>query len=262
MTRRFLTYLGIAILLLTIPVSLISGLRNLATRMVAPMGRFFVARSSGLRNAVSNIEQLGELRDEKTTLQSQVITLQQQLIDQENIKAENDSLRKQLGVTGIVHDTPKVFAQIALYNNTDPLDPNFTVDAGSKNGIKVGQPAVYQGVLIGRVISVRDNSAVVRSIRSQKSEIQAWISFDQELGSITGTGSGVVLKFITQGISIPDQSVVETSGLGGTLPQGILIGNTGTTLSEKSDTSQTFGIQQPIDPTSIQSMFILLVDTI
>ena len=262
MTRRFLIYLGLVLVLFVLPVTLVSKLRDTALTIVKPVAHFFVTRSTGLRNSVNNFNQLGDLRDQNTTLEGQVISLQQQLIDQNSIKQENTDLRKQLGVTGIVHDTAKVLAQIALYNNADPLDPTFTITVGSSDGVKVGQPAVNQGVLIGRVISVRDHSAVVRSVRSQKSLIQAWIDPDHQLGVMTGTGNTATLSYISQGVTIPPKSVVETSGLGGTLPQGILIGNTGASLSAKSDTSQSFTIEQLVDPTTMQSMFILLVDTV
>jgi len=262
MYRRFLAYLGLVLILFVLPITLVSRLRDIATSAVAPIGHFFLSKSTGLRNTVNNFSQLDDLRNQNTDLQAQVISLQEQLIELNNVKQENEDLRKQIGVTGVVHDTTKVLAQVSLYNNADPLDPTFTISAGSTAGIKVGQPAVYQGVLVGRVISVRDHSSVVRSVRSQKSLIQAAIDPGHNLGVVTGTGSGVTINYVNQGVTIAPKSIVETSGLGGTLPQGILIGSTGDQLSAKNDTSQTFSIDQVVEPSSIQSLFVLLVDTV
>jgi rod shape-determining protein MreC len=119
---------------------------------------------------------------------------------------------------------------------------------------------ISQGALIGRVTEVRSQSSVVRAITSLSSGIQARLTLNQEKGYLVGTGNGVVLKDISQGLAVESGSVVETSGLGGSLPQGILIGTIDSLQSAKSELSQTFRIALPVDPLNIQSVLILLSD--
>jgi rod shape-determining protein MreC len=259
MFRRYLAFVLGAIILLFIPVAFVSPLRDAASRVIKPFGHFLTTRNVAIRNAWLNLTSIGSVRDEKNNLQQQVITLQQQLIDDEGLKQENADLRKQLGVTGVTKEMPKAFAHVILQGD-NPLDYTFTIDIGHAQGVKVGQPAVAEGALIGRVIEVREQSAVVRAVTSLTSRVQVWLTSNQEKGFLVGTGSSAQLQEITQGIDIPAATVIETSGLGGSLPQGILVGSTGDVLSAKSDLTQTFRVQLPVDPVRLQSLFILLTD--
>jgi rod shape-determining protein MreC len=259
MTRRFLTYLVAVAILFVVPLSVSSKLRDTTGRLVSPLTRGLSSQSSGIRNAIANLRSIGQVREENARLGSQVLSLQQQLINQDAISQQNALLRSQAGVTGVTQSIPKVLGTVTLHD-PDPIDRTYTIDVGATSGIKVGHPVTVQGQLVGRIISVRDHSSVVRSLTSQKSQIQAWISFDREIGLLTGTGTGVELKEITQGIDIPAGSVVETSGIGGTLPQGILLGSTDSLVSAKSETTQEFSIRQEIDPNAVQSVFVLLTD--
>lgn len=260
MLRRFLTIFAVVLLLFLIPAGIIASVRDQSAESAGPVSGFFVRQSAAVRNFFSNISQIGQLRGDKLKLQTQVLELQQQLADRENIVRENDALRKELGVTGITHESKKVFARIII-QGSDPLDYTFTVNAGTEDGIKEGQPAVSQGFLVGRVITAHQHTAIIRSITSRKSGIQAWVAESREKGYLIGDGNTVMLTQITQGVSIKSGNVVETSGLGGSLPQGILIGQIGALQSAPSQLTQSFRVTLPFDPKALESLFILLVDT-
>jgi rod shape-determining protein MreC len=260
MFRRILIAVALILVLIILPTSLVTPLRDRGARTTAPVGGFFVRESAAIRNFFHTITQIGSLRDDKQKLQTQVLTLQQQLAAQENLQRENDTLRKELGVTGVSRSSKKVFARVIL-QGSDPLDYTFTVNVGSADGVKEGQPAVSQGFLIGRVMTVREHSSIVRSITSRKSGIQAWLAETREKGYLVADGNVVLLSQITQGVTVKPDSVIETSGLGGSIPQGILIGQVGALESAPSQLTQTFRVTLPYDPKSLESLFILLVDT-
>lgn len=260
MFRRILTVVVIILILLILPATLVTALRDTGTRGTAPVGGFFVRESAAIRNFFDNISQIGSLRDDKQKLQTQVLELQQQLATQENVQRENDALRKELGVTGVTRTSKKVFAHVII-QGSDPLDYTFTVNVGSADGVKEGQPAVSLGFLVGEVVTVREHSSIIRSITSRKSGVQAWVAETREKGYLIGDGNVVLLSQITQGVPVKANSVVETSGLGGSLPQGILIGQVGSLESAPSQLTQTFRITLPYDPKTLESLFILLVDT-
>lgn len=259
MLRRYFILVVGAIILLFVPIAVISPLRNATIRAVRPVGEFLTTHNLSVRNAWLNLTSINRTRDERNQLQQQVIALQQQVITSEDLKQENSDLRKELGVTGITQGLPKVFARVVLQGD-NPLDYTFTVDVGKDQGVRVGQPAISQGILVGRVIDVRGQSAVVRATTSLQSRIQARLVPSQEKGFLVGTGNGIEIQDITQGLDIPTGTVVETSGLGGSLPQGILIGASDALLSAKSDLTQTFRVTQAIDPLRVQSLFILLTE--
>ncbi|HSI21141.1 MAG TPA: rod shape-determining protein MreC [Verrucomicrobiae bacterium] len=259
MIRRYLFLLTFSILLLFVPIVAVGPLRNAAVRVVSPVARYLTDRNLTLQNWWLNLTSIDTIREDRNRLQQRVIDLQRQVIATESLQRENEDLRKELGVTTATREMPKVFTRIILQGD-NPLDYTFTVDAGRAQGIRVGQPAIAQGSLIGRVIEVREQTAVIRSITSLQSKIQAWLTPTQEKGFLVGTGNGVILEDISQGVDIPQGAIVETSGLGGSLPQGILIGEVDSLQSAKSDLAQTFRVRLPLDPVRVQSLFITLID--
>lgn len=258
--RRAL-YIAICIaIILALPRSFTDWLRDQSNRVLAPAARTLIHQNRTIGNAWDNLRQIPTLRQDRQRLQEQVLTLQQQVAANQAVAQENETLHKELGVTGVTQTIPKILARVIL-QSSDRLDPTLTVDVGSDQGIQAGQPAVYQGVLIGRVDTVRKSTSVVRLITSIKSKIQAKISQNELKGLLVGTGSSVQLNVdVLQNAAIAPDSIVETSGLGGSLPQGILIGSIGSTISKPSELSQTFRINLSEEPTNLESFFILQVN--
>jgi rod shape-determining protein MreC len=260
MLRKFLTYLAFTVLLIALPVAVVSPLRNLAVRAVSPMGRYLIDRNVAVRAFVHNISEISSLRRQRGDLQQELVQLQQQLIDEQETQRQNVSLRQELGVTGVTQTIPKAFGRVVT-QGSDLFDRTFTLDVGEHEGVKVGQPVVFQGALVGRVITTRSDSCVVRSITSRESRIQVRLSVSREKGLLVGDGSSAYLSEITQGVKVDPKSVIETSGLGGSLPQGILVGQTGASVSQQSDQSQRFLADINLDPALLESAFVLLTDT-
>jgi len=257
--KRYVPTFLLILLILLLPASFVSAYRNAVLQVVRPVGSYLVRQSVNLGNFRQSIAQIPKLRQDNSGLQQEVLTLRQQLAETDSVSQENQTLRKELGVTGVTRAIPKSLAHIVLLGN-DPLDRTASIDLGSNQGVKEGQPAVSQGFLVGRVIAVRPTSAVIRFVTSQNSRIQVWDSQTQEKGLLEGDGNIVYLTDVTQGAKIASTDTVETSGLGGSLPQGILIGEIGSTVSHKSDLSQKFTVKLAQDPSSLETLFILQTD--
>jgi rod shape-determining protein MreC len=257
MLRRRLTLLALTLLIFFLPTRFSAWLRDRTIHVVTPVGSYFIRHNTRLTGIWENIHNVPHLLQDRTALQQEVISLQQQLSDGATIAQENIVLRSELGVTGVSQQRKKVLARVVVRSN-DPSDTTFTINVGTTQGVAVGQPAVIQGFLIGRVLSVQANSAVIRAITSSQSRVQVWIASSREKGLLVGDGVSVSLGDINQGVAVPNLSLVETSGLGETLPQGILVGTTSDALSKPSDANQRFVVTIPHDPSTSESLFILL----
>ena len=267
MYRRIFIFLLLALFLLAAPFTLSSRLRDTTSKVLAPIARPFQHERFVISDFFTNLSQISQLRKDNNSLETEVVTLQQQLSTSDQIKRENDTLKQELGVTGITRELPKVLAHVSI-QGTDPLDRTFTIDVGSAQNIKVGQPVVSNGYLVGRIIEVRNQSSRVRSIVSSQSIVQAWIPATSDKGLLVGESNTSSLQKINQGNTIPNGSLVETSGLHGDsadgiipLPQGILIGTTTNNLSKASDLTQSFQVQTGTDPSKLESVLVLITTT-
>lgn len=260
MLKKVAFILFIAVLALLIPASVVAVFRNKTLQQLGPVGNSLITAQNKATNTYNALRQINSLRKQKEDLQKEVVNLHQDLNDLQNTKKENEELRKELGIVNVNPSISKVFAKVIVRGN-NPLDKTFTINIGSSQGIKVGQPAVSQGHIIGKVITVNKESATVRSITSRYSRVQAIINESQEKGLVSGDGNILYLSDITQGTSQKEGSLVTTSGLGGSLPSSLLIGTLGTPQSEPSDLSQKFMINPPFDPSLVDSLFILIIET-
>ena len=258
---RHLTYsTGLILLLLVLPLRISSGLRSAALRAVSPITKPLVTINRTLENDWISLRQIPSLLQQRRDLQNQVVTLQRQLLEEEQLAKENVALRQELGITGITQQQPKILVHVVV-QGLDPADRTLTIDVGTNQGISKGQAAIYEGSLIGRVIQTNSNTATVRLLTSNHSLIQARIASNQQKGLLIGTGNSVQLTDVQQGTAPAADSTVETSGLGGSLPAGILIGTLGQTLSKPSNLSQSFLVSLPYDPSTVSNFFILLTAT-
>jgi rod shape-determining protein MreC len=260
MLKRFAYIVSVVVVVLALPLSLVSRLRTTVIHFIAPITTPLIHSNSQIVELFYNIRQIPTLRQDKQHLEEKNLSLEQKLVITQDLIRENQALKSELGVTGVTRTYKKVVAQVVV-RGTNSADQTFTVDVGTSSGIKVGQPAVSHGALIGKVITADASSAVIRSIVSRESRIQTWISESREKGLLVGDGSNTYLSDITQGVSVTDNATLETSGLGGSLPQGIVIGQVGAIQSKKSDLSQKFLVTLSQDPNSLESVFILLTDS-
>ena len=257
MPRRVLYFAILCLLLLIVPIRLSNSLRAVAVRAVGPAGRPLSDLNCSITNSFIGLTQIPSLLQQRYDLQRQVVALQYQLLEQEQLAKENAALRQELGVTGAVQQSAKVLTHVVIAGS-DPADRTLVVDVGTNQNVTEGQPAIYEGALIGRVIKVSRDSAVIRLITSTRSLIQSRIASNQQKGILTTSANGLQLSDIRQGSLPASNSSVETSGLGGNLPAGILIGTLGEILSKPSNPTQSFKVSLPNDPGTLTTFFILL----
>lgn len=102
-----------------------------------------------------------------------------------------------------------------------------TIDRGSNDGVSAGAAVVIgDGALFGIVDAISTTSATVRLTEDPKSAIPAAILGKQKtIGLVTGQeGALLSMAYIPQDTLLSVNDIVVTSGLGGSLAQGIVIG--------------------------------------
>lgn len=108
-----------------------------------------------------------------------------------------------------------------------PEESMVTIDQGTDNGIQRGSAVIIgDGILFGIVDSATAMLSNVRLTEDPKSTIPATIlGLQTTIGLVSGKeGALLAMEYIPQDAKIAPDDIVVTSGLGGHLPQGIVIG--------------------------------------
>ena len=166
---------------------------------------------------VSAINQESELSDE----------FKDNIID--NLKEEISELKKLNNINLSISDFDMINGTI-ISRNMEYWFNTITINRGSKDGIEVDMAVIDSNGLIGRISMVTNNTSVIKLITTNdtKNKVSAVIkNKDNKIyGIINGydSNNNLLNLIISDNQEIENGSIVETTGMGGVFPKGILIG--------------------------------------
>lgn len=141
-----------------------------------------------------------------------------------------------------------------------PEDSVVTIDRGEHDGIRVNSAVIIgDGALFGIIDSVAATSSTVRLTEDPKSAVPGAILEKQKtIGLVTGReGALLTMEYIPQDTQLAVDDVVVTSGLGGYLSQGIVIGTVTNILATPSAPFITATVSPVHDPREWTTVFVL-----
>ena len=144
----------------------------------------------------------------------------------DNLNNEILELKKLNNITLSLSTFNRINATI-IERNREYWFNSITINKGSRDGISPDMAVIDANGLIGRVSNVSDNLSTVKLITTNdtKNKISAVIN-NKVYGIINGYDSknNYLELIITELTEIAADSIVETTGMGGVFPSGILIG--------------------------------------
>jgi len=182
----------------------------------------FVSSASEKKKTENSLESENEnLQNQVEELQAQVTSLQQNITDYNEL----------LKLTGLTEKYPGYKMTGARIIGKDPGNwySTFTINKGSRDGIKKDMNVVAEKGLVGIVTQVGLTSSVVRSIIDDTSSVSAMISKNYDNcvveGDLTLLNKGLLsVSMISDNTSVVDGDEVVTSYVSDKYLPGILIG--------------------------------------
>jgi rod shape-determining protein MreC len=182
------------------------------------------ARYLALTDFLTVPRDVASLRSQNTELEAEVARLQTQVIELQQKVTETNILS---ALVDFARANPEYSYKAAAVIGRDPSPflRYVIVNIGSNQGILPGMPVVTEKGLVGRVDAVIAEAARVQLVTDSASAVNVRLqSTDTEamlVGSVTGDLS---LDMISQDAVVTVGDVVLTSGLGGSYPPNLLLG--------------------------------------
>lgn len=190
------------------------------------------------------------------------------------VESENDELRRLLEMS---RRTParSVVGRVISRGGAGDWWSSLRIAAGSSDGVAVNQPALGPGGLVGRVVFVSANTSEILLITDPNSRLAARLAppLNQVRGVIFGSGaldrSDTGLKwlysidplrwrYIKRDVEIPDDHLVETSGLGGVFPAGLPVGRVVRSRIDPKGLYREAEVLPLVDPGELNHVMILV----
>ncbi len=191
-----------------------------------------------------------ELEAEVARLQAQVVQLQSQVADTQALAALVNFSRS--------NPESAYTAATVIGRDPSPFLRYIIIDKGSNQGLRRGMPVVTDQGLVGRVDAVIGSAARVQLITDPTSAVNVRLDKADREAVLTGTLAGdLTLDLVPQDILLQLGDVVLTSGLGGSYPPDLIIGQVVTARRRDSDLFQQAFIQPVVDFAQLKIVLVI-----
>ncbi|HUF37768.1 MAG TPA: rod shape-determining protein MreC [Anaerolineales bacterium] len=216
-----------------------------STRYVA-IRDFFVAP----RDLAALRQENADLEGEVARLQVQVIELQQQNAEIQILSALVDFARQ--------NPAGDYVAASVIGRDPSPFLHYILINRGSDDGIRRGMPVVTSQGLVGRIAAVTAGASRVQLLTDPEMVVNIVLQTADEPAVLRGSLSGEIsLDMISPEVNIEAGDLILTSGLGGSYPADLLIGQVSSVRTRSFDLFQTASVQPVVDFDELDIVLII-----
>lgn len=230
------------------------GLGNRITRFLSPVGVVITNTGEQIGGFFEGILHIGTLQKDNKNLNDKLNDSLAEIARLSEAKKENDSLRLDLGFK-VSSPLDLVPAEVAYFDPS--LRDGITVQVDSSDGLKVGNVVLSQGYLIGRVSEINGNNIKVLLTTDSQSSLPATIQGKDVTGIAKGKiGNGLTVEQVPQSDNVASGDTVITSGLGGELPKGLILGRVESVQKVSGSIFQSVILRPAVEFTRLQRVMI------
>ncbi len=219
--------------------------------------RWVSTRYSAIVEFITVPKDVASLRTRNAALEAEVAQLQTQVIE---LQQQINEARVLYALLDFAQNRPEnvYVAASVIGRDPSPFLQYVIIDHGSDSGLRSGMAVVNQQGLVGRVDAVTANAARVQLITDPGSTINVHLrnaNTDAVLsGSLTGD---VIIDMIPDEMVITAGDLVITSGLGGTYPPDVVVGQVIGIRETESTLFQSASVQPAADFANLQAVLII-----
>jgi rod shape-determining protein MreC len=170
---------------------------------------------------------------------------------------ERTELRAQLQFK-LANPTYDLLAAEVIGHDPSNLLHYLIIDRGAQDGLAVGMPVVTARGLVGRITEVNPHSAQVMLLTDPASSVNALIQRSRATGVVQGQGrGGLTMHFVELGEQIEAGDIVLTSGLGGSFPKRLVIGQVAAVKQHDVEMFQEVYVQSAVQFDRVESVLVV-----
>ena len=174
---------------------------------------------------------------------------------------ENESLK---AILGIQQTSPSFEFEIAevIGKSSTNLNNILTIDKGTNVGLELNSAVITEDGLVGYISRVSYNNAQITTVLDPSLQVGSISSSTREVGISEGNlefleDDLLKLSYLDKNTNIKIGDTIETSGIGGLYPKGIMIGTVTSVLIENHGISKYAVIEPSVDLSTLDHVYII-----
>lgn len=238
-------------------------LSSIVSGVMTPIEIFFSPTVSFITAQRTKIEDLFSTFNENQELKQSIASLENISEDNETLRLENESLRKDLGIVASFPEK-SFLSSFVLVRNPVSWTEQLIIDAGTEQGVVENMLVVANGGLAGIVTNVESSSANVKLLTNSDEFTKIPVKISTQSGDIYGILSGYDSdsnSFVVNQLNSMDEikidSNVVTSNLAGTTPANIQVGKVKSISSTSNNLNREVFIEPTTDFSEIYSVLLV-----
>ncbi|NLD87333.1 MAG: rod shape-determining protein MreC [Clostridiales bacterium] len=205
-----------------------SPLHDIVNTILTPFRSLFTNAADTAESLRDYVSGYDELKAENEDLKAKLREAEAKIHQAEQVLEENRRLREQYNMQERNISYDLVSAEV-IGVESGSWGATYTLDRGSRSGINVGDCVITSDGVVGFVTAVGTVWCEMETIISADTKAGAMVSETRDIGVAEGDFSlmreGVLkLSYLPKDNEIAIGNRVETSGLGGVYPKGLILG--------------------------------------
>ncbi len=239
----------------------VNSVSNIISIPAAPLQKAFSFVKEKVGDFFGYFEDSREIRAENAELRQRISELEQEVLNFDKLQKENKELRDALNFKDQYDEYDFIGCSIIAKDPGNWFNV-FTINRGSKDDIEPDFPVVTAYGLVGRVSKTDLVSSKVVSIIDIESTVSARLSKSRDLivirGDVELRSKGLCrADYIPPNADIMPGDIVETSGIGGIYPKGIIIGKVVSVISNEGQYDSYAIIEPVVDFKRLEEVLVL-----
>jgi rod shape-determining protein MreC len=224
---------------------------------VLRIGESVQRKLGGVRGELKHLNEL-ERENQQLKLDNEQLRATNSLLH--NLETEVNRLNRALGFR---EQSPfKLLPARVISRESATWWNTCTIDRGSKQGIATDMAVVTEDGLVGKIITVAKDVAVVLLVSDESLRVSVSIEGTQEQGIVSGTRASsnyapdLRIRFLSKMANLKPGMKVLTAGAGGVFPSGLVLG----TVKDFSvrELEGVASVRPAVDLANLQNVFVII----
>lgn len=270
--KKYLAVAAVILLLIFLHYAkLLNPLESFLNKSLKPIFSNFYSLGANINKTYLTETQKQDLAAELKQAEEKINQLTAENVKLRFLEEENSVLRKHLNFLN--KDNRRylmagIISRGELTGSGGEGNQSAIIDKGSADGLSAGLAVVSseamgassQGVIIGKIVNIKEHIAEVYLVTNKNSKLAASIFGENKTSGIASGELGLTIKmdFIPQTENIKAGDIVATSGLEQSIPRGLIIGRVTKVSKENNEVWQTATIEPMVDLDALSIVSILL----
>lgn len=249
----------IVVILSNINIENFSHIGSALGSLVMPVQNGIVYIKNKIQGNSTFFSDITTLKEENEDLKDKNSKLEESLRELEIVKSENEILKEYVNLKDKYTEYTTVPGYI-INKDTSNYSNIIVINVGENDGIKINMAVISDEGLVGHVISVTSTTAKVQTLLDTSSVVSSVVGSARDNIIVKGTLED---KKMLKATSIPTTATllegdkVETSGLGGIYPKGIVIGTVKKITDTKNLTNRYAMIEPAVDFDKVETVLVI-----